>query len=181
MEIRIIRDSRGKGWTAGRLYVDGEYFCDTLEDTVRTLRSAADKVPGQTAIPAGRYRARVTLSPRFRRDLILIERVPFFTGVRIHAGNTDADTEGCVLVGRRDSVAGRLAAGSRGIEAALTDTVRRAAGETHVTIVNAFGKEDGKPGTGGPEREAGEAGKSSGKQEENNKIDLQKHRGYKQM
>ena len=74
----------------------------SLEDVVREVpgRPVAEwKVPGKTAIPAGRYRLRWTMSARFKREMLLLEGVPGFAGIRIHAGNTDADTEGCILLG----------------------------------------------------------------------------------
>lgn len=74
----------------------------SLEDTVREVHGAAVdlwKVPGKTAIPSGIYRLRWTMSNRFKREMLLLENVPGFAGIRIHAGNTDADTEGCILLG----------------------------------------------------------------------------------
>jgi hypothetical protein len=92
--------------TIGNLYVDGAWECFTLEDYVRAdpvLVTAVNeaKVAGETAIPAGRYRVVITPSTRFKCSLPLLLQVPGFEGVRIHPGNTDADTEGCLLVGRQ--------------------------------------------------------------------------------
>jgi hypothetical protein len=83
--------------TVGFLTREGRFLCWTLEDQQRT----GPKVPGATAIPAGTYPLRVTFSPRFKKPLPLVSDVPGFTGVRIHAGNTVKDTEGCILVGLR--------------------------------------------------------------------------------
>lgn len=83
-------------YTIGRLSVDGKYFCDTLEDTVR---ADGVKIFGETAIPAGTYKVIVTMSQRFKRELPLLVDVPMFSGIRIHPGNTAADTHGCLLVG----------------------------------------------------------------------------------
>jgi hypothetical protein len=74
--------------------VDGEFQCFTLEDPITLV-----KIPGESAIPAGRYRVSVTWSPRFKRDMPLLHDVPNFEGVRIHPGNRTSDTEGCILVG----------------------------------------------------------------------------------
>ena len=98
MELRVQRIAKRESYTIGRLYIDGKYFCDTLEPKVRDLSKEA-KVKGRTAIPTGRYRVYLTYSPRFKRILPLLEDVPHFTGVRIHRGNTAKDTEGCILVG----------------------------------------------------------------------------------
>ena len=98
MELKLKRIAKRDTYTIGRLFIDGEYFCDTLEDKVRDLSKEA-KVKGQTAIPTGRYRVYLTYSPHFNRILPLLEDVPQFTGVRIHRGNTAKDTEGCILVG----------------------------------------------------------------------------------
>jgi hypothetical protein len=67
----------------------------TLEDVERK-----EKVFGETAIPKGSYNVSITPSQRFKRDLPLVENVPGFEGIRIHPGNTAADTHGCLLVGR---------------------------------------------------------------------------------
>nr|QGT50654.1 hypothetical protein Elusimicrob1349_1240 [uncultured Elusimicrobia bacterium] len=106
MQIKIKRIFKGPAYTIGRLELAGKYFCDVLEDCVRP---AGEKVPGQTAVPPGRYRVVLTESPRFKCVLPLVLDVPGFSGVRIHAGNCAADTEGCLLVGF-NQVKGRLVA-----------------------------------------------------------------------
>jgi hypothetical protein len=94
MRLRVERKWLTAAATIGLLTVDGVNECFTLEDKVR-----AEKVYGETAIPAGTYNVVITHSKRFKRDLPLLEDVPNFEGVRIHPGNTAADTDGCLLVG----------------------------------------------------------------------------------
>lgn len=96
MILTVIREPSVNGATFGSLYLDGHWQCFTLEDQVR---EPFVKVPGQTAIPAGRYRVLLTMSARFQRVLPLLSGVPHFEGIRIHAGNAAWDTEGCILVG----------------------------------------------------------------------------------
>lgn len=95
MLIEVKRFEFKDTYTVGKMYIDNIYECYTLEDVVRT----GAKVNGQTAIPTGTYNLIINHSNRFNRDLPLLENVPNFTGVRIHAGNTSAHTEGCILVG----------------------------------------------------------------------------------
>lgn len=108
--LLLQREPSGPNATLGKLWCDGEFLCDTLEDVVRQPAGetnptpeqvAAWKRPGETAIPAGRYRVQVTFSQRFGRSLPILVDVPGFAGVRIHPGNTDKDTEGCILPGQR--------------------------------------------------------------------------------
>jgi hypothetical protein len=97
MELHLTRTRYGPHSTIGELTLGDELtrFCYTLEDTVRS----GPKVPGETAIPAGRYQVVMTLSARFGVVLPLLLTVPGFEGIRIHAGNTSGDTSGCLLVG----------------------------------------------------------------------------------
>ena len=98
MNIELKRITRKLSYTIGRLFVDGKYFCDTLEDRCRDL-DKEKKVMNETAIPEGTYEVIVNVSARFKRKLPLLLDVPHFSGIRIHRGNTDKDTSGCILVG----------------------------------------------------------------------------------
>lgn len=104
MELTLQRITPpGELRTFGKLLAeDGHQLCYTLEDTVREIsgQPVQDwKIRGATAIPAGRYRVTLENSPRFGIDTLTIHDVPGFVGVRMHAGNTVADTEGCPLLG----------------------------------------------------------------------------------
>ncbi len=101
MKIRIVRQHFKEAYTIGKLYVDEQYLCDTLEDKVRP---DGVKIAGETAIPHGSYLSGLTFSARFQKYLPEIFDVPHFVGIRIHAGNTAADTEGCILVGKNSAV-----------------------------------------------------------------------------
>jgi hypothetical protein len=90
-------------YTIGKLYIDGSYFCDTLEDRVRDLAKEA-KVPAKTAIPSGTYKVMVNTSPKFKRLLPRLLDVPHFDGILIHRGNTPEDTAGCILVGENKQI-----------------------------------------------------------------------------
>lgn len=114
MRLILKRVALRPSYTIGRLYVEGAYLCDTLEDTVRPR---GVKVYARTAIPAGEYRVRMDIrSPRFGKRpqyrkyggrLPRLEGVPGFEGILIHPGNSAEDTAGCILVGENKLV-GRL-------------------------------------------------------------------------
>lgn len=96
MQLRIQRKPSGKKSTFGELIINSVFQCYTLEDPVRS-----EKIAGETAIPAGEYKIDLTYSPKFKMLLPLLLHVPNFTDIRIHAGNSEVDTAGCVLVGER--------------------------------------------------------------------------------
>jgi len=116
MELILERIAKRKTYTIGRLYIRREvtdeyltgttddYFCDTLEPTWRDYEHGAYKVKGKSAIPEGRYAVVISFSPKFKQWLPILLGVPKFEGIRIHAGNTAADTEGCILVGKNKLV-----------------------------------------------------------------------------
>lgn len=85
---------QNNGYTPGEIRNDGEHFCFTLEDELREI-----KVRSETAIPAGTYELELVDSPKFGQDTISLKNVEGFGFIRIHAGNTEKDTEGCILVG----------------------------------------------------------------------------------
>jgi len=102
VEIIVERLQKDEDVTIGAITIDGDFACWSLEDPVREIPGqpvSTWKIHGETAIPAGRYKVIVDMSARFKRLLPLLLDVPGYSGVRIHAGNTAADTEGCILVG----------------------------------------------------------------------------------
>ena len=120
MELILERIAKRKTYTIGRLYIreqvmdeylpgtEDKYFCDTLEPTWRDYEHGAYKVKGRSAIPEGRYAVVISWSPKFKQWLPILFGGPEFNrkwqGIRIHAGNTAKDTEGCILVGKNREV-----------------------------------------------------------------------------
>ena len=129
MKLKLERLYLKPDYTIGKLYIDGKYFCDTLEDQVRDLAKER-KIPGRTAIPAGVYEVIVNISPRFRRKLPRLLDVAGFDGILIHRGNTPEDTAGCILVGE-NKAKGRVL-NSTPYEVELTRRIKEAiaAGDT---------------------------------------------------
>lgn len=134
MKLLLQRTHANERRTWGKLYADGVFVCYTLEDAVREVQGQSVdvwKVMGETAIPSSTYRGapyQITLenSPRFGPDTLTIRDVPGFVGVRMHAGNTEADTEGCVLLGQAIDAAGIVGGTSRSAVALVKDVVKRA-------------------------------------------------------
>ena len=123
MELTLTRIAKRKGYTIGHLYIKdssesdtsaslqgdwGRPFCDTLEPTWRDYEHGAYKIKGKSAIPEGRYAVVISFSPKFKAWLPLLLGGPEFNrkwkGIRIHAGNTAKDTQGCILVGENKEV-----------------------------------------------------------------------------
>lgn len=119
MKLELIRKFKGETYTIGDLLLNGKFFCNTLEDTVRELPSSCpntvkwldckcpQKIKGKTAIPVGIYKVVLSYSNRFKKIMPEILNVPHFLGIRIHSGNTAEDTDGCILVGV-NSVKGKV-------------------------------------------------------------------------
>ena len=98
MKIQIKRLHKTENSTIGEMTIDGVFECYTLEDRERDV-----KIKSETAIKKGTYKVIINHSNRFKRLLPLLLNVPEFEGVRIHAGNSNHDTEGCILVGKTRS------------------------------------------------------------------------------
>ena len=114
MRLTLKRIANRKDYCIGKLYINGKYFCDTLEDVDRGLDDSMTedeikqiKIKGETAIPTGIYTVLLTYSPKYKKIMPLINNVKGYSGIRIHSGNSSKDTEGCLLVGK-NTVVGRL-------------------------------------------------------------------------
>jgi hypothetical protein len=149
MELRLRRIARRETYTIGKLYIDGVYFCDTIEDKDRGLMQSlpasvnkAMKKAGATAIPTGKYQVTLKVKSQksskkkqydfcggYRPRLI---NVPAFEGVLIHIGNTAKDTEGRILVGRNTKVGKVLDSGVT--FRALYEKLKEAKGYIFITI-----------------------------------------------
>lgn len=123
MELLLKRIAKKNNYTIGKLYINGEYFCDTIEDKDRGLtqntplaKIKTTKIQHQTAIPTGTYNITMdVISPRFSKKSFYVKNcyggrvprllnVPGFDGILIHIGNTAADSSGCILVGKNSQV-----------------------------------------------------------------------------
>ena len=109
LEFSLVRKYFNEEYTIGKLSADNEYLCETIEDKVRDLQDrnhdgdftdeGEGKIYGQTAIPYGRYRILFSYWKKHKRLCPLLQEVPGFTGIFIHAGNSAKDSEGCILPG----------------------------------------------------------------------------------
>lgn len=110
MKLKLVRIVTQSNYTEGKLYIDGAYFSDTLEDTDRGLEQNMSefeinrrKIYGQTCIPSGEYKVILNMSPRFKKILPRLLDVKGFEGILIHAGNTVQDSSGCILLGTKSA------------------------------------------------------------------------------
>lgn len=109
MKLTLKRIALKQTYTIGHLYIDGKYFCDTIEDKVRDLKKEP-KIKGQTAIPYGTYEVITNvISPRFKDrswakpyggKVPRLVHVPGFEGVLIHPGTDQNSTSGCLIIGQ---------------------------------------------------------------------------------
>jgi len=133
VNLLSIRNIYNNTTTEGLLIINSRVFCFTLEDVVRP--KGGIKIPGKTAIPAGRYPIVVSLSNRFGREMPEILNVPGFVGIRMHGGNTSADTEGCLIVAN-NRVNDTTVQGTA--ESAVTGILKNSRGPHFIEIVDTF-------------------------------------------
>ncbi len=136
MEILVKRLYRKSEYTIGAMYIDGVYFCDTVEDTDRGLTQtmtsqqiAVKKVYGKTAIPTGRYRVTLTYSNKFKRVLPLVNDVIGFLGIRMHNGVNADSSLGCIIVGEN-----KIKGGVINSRATMERLVAKLRGQTEIYI-----------------------------------------------
>ena len=99
MEIKVIRNVLTSEYTVGELYIDSVFYCHTIEDRYRKIQKKEDKIYGVTAIPCGSYPVVLDFSSKYSKMMPHILDVPYFSGIRIHSGNSDEDSLGCLIVG----------------------------------------------------------------------------------
>ena len=122
MKLKVERRWPKPTYTIGRLYIDGLYYCNTLEDRDRGLKQTdttayikSRKVVGETAVPKGTYGVAMNVtSPKYaavtwywnfcQGKMPRLLSVPGFDGILIHPGTTALDTKGCILVGLNKKV-----------------------------------------------------------------------------
>ena len=138
MKLTLKRIALRPTYTIGKLYIDDDYFCDTLEDTVRDLDkdgkfdNGEKKIKGKTAIPYGTYEIKWTYSPRFKKYTPQLMNVHSFEGIRIHSGNSSDHTEGCLLLGENKKVG--MVLNSKATIAKFCPIIKDACAKGKVTI-----------------------------------------------
>lgn len=110
MKLELKRIALKPNYTIGKLFINGTYYCDTIEDKVIDLNKngkfddGLSKVMHQTAIPYGTFKVVVNYSPHFKRELPRLLDVPYFEGILIHNGNDQNSSSGCIIVGENKTV-----------------------------------------------------------------------------
>lgn len=152
MKLELKRIAKKDKYTIGHLYIDGKFFCDTLEDPDRGLTSTmslteikSKKIKGDTAIPTGTYKITLdVVSPKYSNfskypyvkfcggKMPRLLNIPGYEGVLIHAGNTQKDTEGCLLVGE-NKVVGKVI-NSQATWKKLYEVIQKDKGNLSITI-----------------------------------------------
>ena len=139
-EVILERAWRRDTYTVGKVIIDGERFCESMEDKDRGLtQDMSDeeikrvKVYGETAIPTGVYTVKMTYSPKYKRMMPEVLNVPGYSGIRIHSGNTAKDSLGCILLGRNTKV--EMVTESRKTCKEFERLLEAAGGECKLTIV----------------------------------------------
>ena len=133
MEIKVFRYDFGKDYTDSTVVIDGQNFGYCLEDTVR---EDGCKIKGETAIPAGKYEVRLTMSTRFKRITPQLIDVPDFEGIRIHGGNSSLDTEGCLLIASTHLSAGKVFGTLESRITAMIGVDSKKGSKSYITIYN---------------------------------------------
>lgn len=155
MDILVKRIAKRDTYTIGKLYINGEYFCDTIEDKDRGLKQDTPleeikrkKIKHRTAIPTGTYDLTMNIiSPRFSKKSFYIQNcnggrlprllnVPGFDGILIHIGNTASDSSGCILVGKNTQV-GKVLNSTNTFKKlySILDQASRAGDKIKITVV----------------------------------------------
>jgi hypothetical protein len=125
MELKLDRKWKKEDYTVGRLFIDDEFFCNTMEDADRGLDQdmqdfmiRSKKIPNRTAVPTGRYKVLMnTVSSKFSQKpfymqvckgkLPRLDNVKGYEGILIHCGTTHQHSAGCILVGK-NTIKGKL-------------------------------------------------------------------------
>jgi hypothetical protein len=141
MEIILERKIKNASSTEGNLYINGKWFCHTIEDVVRAAPGAWKsklKVYAKTAIPYGVYPVLVTWSERFKRQLTGVFNVPDFSGIRIHNGTSEQSSAGCIIVSYKDDAKNKRLVNDKDAMNDLCDVVTKAQAteKVYLSIVN---------------------------------------------
>ena len=145
MKMQVFRGQSCGSATVGTLYIDDIMACHTLEDVVREIKCAPVsqwKVPGKTAIPSGTYKVTLEDSPKFGPKTLTINDVPGFEKIRMHAGNTSEDTEGCILLGLRATESTLVGGTSRPAVELVKTEVEQAIGDGEEVTIEILNQEE---------------------------------------